>query len=125
MESVEAAWDKTAAYFADDTFFAAEFNKWLLSELRPRWAGKVRLASSHSRLLFMAPTAQPYKWSEHVYVEYQGPERVEMALERSVPRKSLTETGGGGVVTGDFTRPENAVPAVEALLYQLELADQG
>jgi hypothetical protein len=123
VESVEAAWDKTEAYFADGTLFAAEFNTWLLRELRPRWAEKVRLASSHSRLLFMAPAAQPYKWSEHVYVEYQGPDRVEMALERNVPRQTLSKPGGGGVVTGDFARPENAVPAVEALLFQLDLAD--
>ena len=92
MDSVGAAWDRTAAYFADGTFFAADFNTWLLRELSPRWAGKVRVSSSHSRLLVMAPAAQPYRCSEHVYVEYQGPERVEMALERNVPRKSPTRT---------------------------------
>lgn len=119
-----SAWDATTATFADDTYFAAAFNAWLLCELRPRWGSTVRPASSHSRLLFMAPAARPYVWREHVYVEWQSADRVEMALERLVPRKGLAKPGGGGgVVTGDFTLPENALPAVEALLYQLDLQD--
>jgi len=115
------AWDATTATFADDSYLAASFNAWLLRELRPRWGGRVRPASSHSRLLFMTPAARPYVWSEHVYVEWQSADRVEMALERLVPRMGLGTPGGGGVVTGDFTRPENALPAIEALLHQLGL----
>jgi len=41
------------------------------------------------------------------------------ANKRLVPRKGLARPSGG--VTGDFTLPENALPAVEALLYQLDL----
>lgn len=48
-----------------------------------------------------------------------------MALVRDVPRTSLAKPGGLVVVTGDFTRPENARPAVEALVYQLADPEPG
>jgi hypothetical protein len=42
-----------------------------------------------------------------------------MVLVRDALRISPAASGGPWTVTGDITRPENALPAVEALLLQL------
>lgn len=76
-------------------------------------------------VLFTRPGETGYRFTERVQVDYQAPDRVEMALVRDVPRTSLAKPGGLVVVTGDFTRPENARPAVEALLYQLADPEPG
>ena len=96
-----------------------EFNVSLLRALQPRWSQVVRPDASMMTVLFTLPDETGYEFTERVQVRYRSADRVEMSLVRDVPRTSLAKPGGRAVVTGDFTRPENALPAVEALLYQL------
>lgn len=81
----------------------------------------MRVNTSMFRLMFTRPDEHHYdeSTSEFVRAELVGEGKVELALVRRVPRRSLEQAGGEGVVTGDFTRPDNAVPALEALLLQL------
>ena len=96
-----------------------EFNVNLLRALQHRWSHVVRPDTSMTTVLFTRSGETGYDFTERVRVTYQRSDQVEMALERDLPRTSLAKHGGRVVVTGDFTRPENALPAVEALLYQL------
>ncbi len=114
-----AAWDAAAERYSDMQAAVGEFNVNLLRALQPRWSQVVRPDTSMMTVLFTRPDETGYDFTERVQVTYQGADRVEMALVRDVPRTSLTKPGGRVVVTGDFTRPENALPAVEARLYQL------
>jgi len=73
------------------------------------------------RLIFTRPDEHHYNDDEveWVYAELVDAARVEMALVRRVDRKSLDRPGGEGAVAGNFARPENVLPALEALLWQL------
>ena len=70
-------------------------------------------------LLFTRPGTTGYEADERVEVLLEDDDRVRMALVRHVPRRGQTRPAGHVTVAGDFTRPENALPAVEALLLQL------
>lgn len=98
---------------------AAQFNVSLLEQLRPRWEQAVRPDTSMWMLLFTRPGVTGYRFGERVEVLLESAELVRMAFVRQVPRRSESEPGGLITVTGDFTKPENALPALEALLYQL------
>lgn len=74
-------------------------------------------------LLFTRPDETGYRFTERVEVVMEEPDRIRMSLVREVPRRGLDQPGGRTTVAGDFTRPENVVSAVEALLHQL--ADPG
>lgn len=99
----------------------AAFNVGLLQALRPRWGERLQVDTSMYRLLFTRPHERAYgdEALDWVYVEWNQPARVEMALVRRVARRSLDQPGSEAVVTGDFTKPENVLPALEALLWQL------
>lgn len=102
---------------------AGAFNGALLTALAPRWRTAVRPDASMFMLLFTRPDETGYEFTERVEVLWEGEDRVRMALVREVPRRSLEQPGGRVIVAGDFTRPENALPAVEALLHQLASPD--
>jgi hypothetical protein len=112
------AWDAARDRYDSMDNDWARFNVALLTALRVRWESRVRPDTSMFTLLFTRPNETGYRFTERVRVEYE-PDRVAMSLERDLPRQSLSQSGGLVVVAGDFTRPENAIPAVEALLYQL------
>lgn len=120
-EELRAAWDAALERYREVP--AARFNVTLLEQLRPRWEQVVCPRTSMFRLLFIrAGTAgNPYEADARVQVELEvdRDERVRMEFVRQVPRRGETRPAGPVTVTGDFTRPENALPAVEALLYQL------
>ncbi|MCC2315601.1 hypothetical protein [Cellulomonas xiejunii] len=118
-DDVEDAWDVAAARFRALDVPAAHLNLALLDALHPRWAGAVRPDTSMFTLLFTRPGETGYAFSERVEVRWEAEDRVRMALVRDVPRRGLERPGGRVVVAGDFTRPENALPALEALLLQL------
>jgi hypothetical protein len=117
------AWDGAIERYIGLEFASATFNVGLLTSLRPRWQAAVSPDTSMFRLLFNRPGETFFGFTERVHVEWRTGERVEMALVRMVPRASGGVPLGPVIVTGDFTRPLNALPAVEALLYQL--ADPG
>lgn len=116
---IDAAWQAAHQRYEDLAAPAALFNLSLLTALRGRWGASVRPDTSMFTLLFTRPDETGYSFTERVQVTYQGSERVEMALVRDRSRRSPSQRGGRAVVTGDITRPENALAAVEALLYQL------
>ena len=117
------AWDAAVARYAsmNPCHELSWFNVDLLVALRPRWGTQLRVDTGMFRLLFTRPHEHHYDEStaESVQVEREDDDRVRMALIRRVPRRALDQPGGSLVVTGDFTRPENALPAVEALLSQI------
>jgi hypothetical protein len=113
------AWDHAHQRYADIDADVAAFNTALLAALRDRWEQAVRPDTSMFTLLFTRPGETGDRFTERVEVEWQGPSRVAMVLVRDAPRISPAASGGPWTVTGDMTRPENALPAVEALLLQL------
>jgi hypothetical protein len=121
--ALPAAWDAARDRYGAMDNERARFNVELLTALRTRWESKVRPDTSMFTLLFTRPNETGYRFTERVRVEYE-PNRVEMILERDLSRQSLSQAGGRIVVAGDFTKPENALPAVEALLYQVSGDDQ-
>ena len=68
---------------------------------------------------FTIPGTTGHAALERVEVLMDGADRVRMSLVLQVPRHGETSAVGPRTVTGDFTRPENALPAVEALLLQI------
>lgn len=118
-ESLAFVWDSLLAWYRDTDNDLARFNVELLEQLRERWGASVRPDRSMWTMLFTVPGETGYQFTNRVEVVWQSPDRVEMKLVSDQRRRSLTEPGGRAVVTGDFTRPENALPAVEALLWQL------
>lgn len=107
-----------------ETHPAAALGASLLRQLRGRWESRLRVTTSHFDLVFTRPAEHPYPMaSEEVLVRLLLENRVEVSLRRSVPRRGETRPTGPVTVAGDFTRPSNALPAVEALL--LQLADPG
>jgi hypothetical protein len=113
------AWDTAHQRYADIDADVAAFNTALLAALRDRWGQSVRPDTSMFILLFTRPGETGFRFTERVEVEWQGQSRVRMVLVRDVPRISPAANGGQWTVTGDIARPENALPAVEALLLQL------
>jgi hypothetical protein len=113
------AWDVVQRRYAEIDADVAAFNTALLAALRDRWGQSVRPDTSMFTLLFTRPGETGFRFTERVEVEWQGQNRVRMVLVRDVPRISPAARGGWQTVTGDITRPGNALPAVEALLLQL------
>lgn len=118
-DALALAWDAALARNRETSHAQAIFNVDLLEQLRPRWEASVRPDTSMWTLLFTLPDETGYRFTNRIEVAWQAPDRVSMSLVTDRPRRSLTEPGGRAVVTGDFTRPENALPTVEALLWQL------
>lgn len=116
---LDAAWDAAEAQYQQIPGACARFNVELLRELRRRWSNAIRPDTSMLQLLFTRPDETGYHFTERVEVTMKSDEVIEMALVRDVPRGGLAQAGGVVVVTGDFTAPERALPAVEALLLQL------
>ena len=118
-------WDDAVALYAAhaDTNVVAAFGGYLISGLRGRWDSQVRVTTSHWDLLFTRADEHPLRGlqpvAEQVVVRMTTHDRVEMSLLRAVPRRGESRPAGHVTVAGDFTRPENALPAVEALLHQL------
>lgn len=110
-----------------DTDAVAAFGAGLLRQLRGKWESQVRVTTSHWDLIFTRPTEHPFRAGqpsgEQVVVRIVSAEQVEMSLSRAVPRRGESQAAGHVMVAGDFTRPGNALPAVEALLHQLAVAD--
>jgi hypothetical protein len=117
-ENLDVAWAQAMARYAGMDVPAARFNIALLTELQDRWGRVLRPVTSMFDLWFVRPN-DTYPFAELVIVAYEGIERVRMTLRRDLPRRSLERSGGPVTVTGDFARPENALPVVEALLLQL------
>jgi len=76
-------------------------------------------------LLFTRPGETGYEFNERVEVLWEAEDRIRLALVRDVPRRGLERPGGRVTVAGDFTTPENVLPAVEALLLQLATPADG
>jgi hypothetical protein len=114
-----AAWDAALARYRDAEAPAASFNVALLKALRARWGLTLRPDTSMFSLLFTRPATTGYHADGRVEVLFEDDSRVRMALVRQVPRRGESRPAGRVTVTGDYTRPENALPAVEALLLQL------
>lgn len=129
LPSLSAVWEGASrlcnAYA--ETHANAAFSASLLRDLRERWEPRVRVTTSHFDLLFTRPGHRPLAGQpgEAVQVRLLTEDRVEMLLLRAVPRRGETRAAGPVTVTGDFTRPDNALPAVEALLLQLAEPDEG
>lgn len=118
-QPVHDAWDRALERYRGLPVPAATFNVALLEALRPRWAARIRPDTSMFDLLFTALDSTGYSYDERVEVSYESDIRVRMALRRMASRRGETRPAGPVVVTGDYTRPENALPAVESLLMQL------
>jgi len=114
-----SAWTAATQRYADTDNPTARFNVHLLEALRPRWEEAVRPDTSMFTLLFSRPNTTGYKADERVEVLLEAEGRVRMALVRQVPRRNESRPAGPVTVTGDYTEPQNALPAVEALLHQL------
>lgn len=113
------AWDAADRRFGSIGHPVATLIRDLLAQLRPRWESSVRPDFSMWTLLFTRPGETGYRFSECVEVSVEAEDRVRMTLVRDIPRVGLGKVGGRQTVAGDFTRPENMTPAVEALLHQL------
>ena len=118
-DQLVTAWDGAATRYRDVEGPAAAFNVALLMALQPRWGSVLQPDTSMFRLLFTRPGTTYYDADERVEVLFETDNRVRMALTRRVPRRGESRPAGPVTVTGDYTRPENALPAVEALLLQL------
>jgi hypothetical protein len=118
-DQLGVAWDAAIDHYRDVNAPVATFNIGLLEALRPRWASVVRPDTSMFTLLFTHPGTTGYKADERVEVLLEEEDRVRMALVRHVPRRGETRPAGPVTISGDFTRRDNALPAVEALLFQL------
>jgi hypothetical protein len=117
--TVANAWDAAEMRYAAVDAPAARFNVSLLRTLRPRWEQAVCPDTSMFTLPFTRPDATGYKADERVEILVEADDRVRMALVRQAPRRGAARQAGPVRVTGDYTRLENALPAVEALLLQL------
>lgn len=113
------AWDAADRRFGSMGFPAATLIRDFLTQLRPRWEARVRPDTSMATLLFTRPGETGHRFSERVEVAVEAEDRARMAFVRDIPRAGLDKVGGRQTVAGDFTRPENMTPAVEALLRQL------
>ena len=71
------------------------------------------------KLLFTRPGSAGYTYDERVEVLVEAEDRVAVSLVRMAPRRGEVRAAGPVVVTGDYSRPENAYLAVAALLMQL------
>lgn len=118
-DRLREAWDAALDRYRELDNWAAQFDVTLLEQLRGRWEHTVRPDTSMFRLLFTRPGSTGYHFDECVEVEPEASNRVRMALVRQVPRRGEKTPAGPVTVTADYTRPENALPAVEALLLQL------
>lgn len=116
---LDAAWDAAEARYREIPAAPARFNAELLRQLRRCWSEAIRPDTSMFQLLFTRPDETGYHFTERVQVTWKSEQVIEMALVRDVPRVGLASAGGLVLVTGDFTAPERALPAVEALLLQL------
>ncbi len=112
-------WDATESRYEDIDAPVARFNVGLLQALRPRWGKTIRPDTSMFTLLCTRPDTTGYTADERVEVQMEADDRVRVALVRQVPRRGETRPPGPVTVTGDCTRPENALRAVESLLFQL------
>lgn len=103
----------------------AAFSASLLRDLRERWESRVRVTTPHFDLLFTHADHRPLAGQpgEEVQVRLLTHDRVEMLLRRTVSRRGDSHPAGPVTVTGDFTKPDSALHAVEALLLQLTEAD--
>jgi hypothetical protein len=119
LYDLASAWDAAEARYSDMNAPVARFNTALLQALRPGWGEAVRPDTSMFTLLFTRPGIAGYEADERVEVLVEAKDRVRMALVRQVPRRGESRPAGPVTVTGDYTDPENALPAVEALLFQL------
>lgn len=119
-EAPAAAWLRAHARYADMDNPTARFNTQLLEALRPRWQSVVRPDTSMFTLLFTRPDRTGYDYDERVSVLFESADRVRIEFERTVARRGEDRLAGPITVAGDFTRPENAYPAVEAMLLQLQ-----
>lgn len=118
-DELREAWDAALDRYRELDNWAAQLNVTLLEQLQGRWGHAVRPDTSMFRLLFTRPGSTGYHFDERVEVEPEPGGRVRMAFVRQVPRRGETTPVGPVTVTADYTRPENALPAVEALLLQL------
>jgi hypothetical protein len=129
LRPLTVVWDQTLERYAsvEPQHDLAAFNVGVLQALRPRWGDRLRVDTFMYRLLFTRPHERVYEYDalDWVYAEWTQPARVEMALVRRVARRSLDQPGSEAVVTGDFTKPENVLPALEALLWQLAEPQDG
>ncbi|WP_028047273.1 hypothetical protein [Cellulomonas sp. URHE0023] len=123
-EELRDAWDKALDRYADLDAAAARFNVTLLEMLRPRWESSVRPDTSMFMLLFTRPEVTGYHFDERVEVIVEAADRVRLAFVRNAPRRGEVLPAGPVTVTGDYTRPANAMQAVEALLFQLASPEQ-
>jgi hypothetical protein len=123
-DDLAAAWDAAAERYSEIDTWWARFNINLLDRLQPRWGQAVRPDTSMSTLHFTRPGTTGYKADERVEVEAESEDRVRMQLVRKLPRRSESRPGGQVTITGDYTKPVNALPAVEALLHQIATLDQ-
>lgn len=128
LPPVEQTWQSALSlcepYTETDPTAALSAN--LLRQLRGRWGSRLRVTTSHFDLCFTRPAEHPYPMaSEEVLVRLLKQDRVEVSLRRSVPRRGESRPAGPVTVAGDFTRPQNALPAVEALLLQLAEPQDG
>lgn len=122
LEAVQEAlgqWSLILAHLQQFDRPDAAFNASLLAALESRWSGAVRPSTSMFDLHFTLPGEASHRFTQRVHVRYVDSGKVEMGLMADVPRRSLQRPGGRRLVTADFTRPMNALPAVEALLCQL------
>jgi len=120
QEELSTQWNAVRARYADMDNMTARFNVTLLDALLASWAETVRPDTSMFTVLFTLPGQSGYEFHERVEVLMDAHDRVRMALVRQVPRRGGGRIVGSVTVTGDYTQPENALPAVEALLYQLD-----
>ncbi len=108
------------------THAGAAFSAELLQQLQGRWESRLRVTTSHWDLIFTRPAEHPHPMaSQEVLVRLLLDDRVEVSLRRSVPRRGEIRPAGPVAVAGDFTRPQNALPAVEAMLLQLAEPQDG
>lgn len=113
------AWDKASRRYREIDNEPARLNVRILEQLRLQWQDHVRPDTSMFTLLFTRPDETGYDYTERVEVKWEAPDRVRLALVREMPRRGETRPAGPKVVTGDFTKPANTLPTLEALLFQL------
>jgi len=124
-DGLQRAWDVAIGRYRSSDVPAARQNVGLLDALHARWGRVVRPDTSMFMLLFTRPGETGYEFNERVEVLWEAEDRIRLALVRDVPRRGLERPGGRVTVAGDFTTPENVLPAVEALLLQLATPADG
>jgi hypothetical protein len=88
---------------------------------------RVRVTTIDVRLDLHPPCEHWYATDEVEWVRVRlvHQEQVELSFVRRQARRSLELPGREAVVAGDITRRENALPALEALLWQLAEPENG